>query len=87
MADELRGEEVKAYVALVDDGSEETLGPAEIVEFCAQRLAKHKVPRYVEYRLEPFPRTPSMRVKKSELLAEAAVPSAVAWDREAELGW
>jgi carnitine-CoA ligase len=85
VADELRGEEVKAYVALVEDGGQEKLPPREIVEFCAQRLAKHKVPRYIEYRIEPFPRTPSMRVKKSDLLAEPA--TAAVWDREAELGW
>ena len=65
----------------------EELPPNEIVEFCAQQLAKHKVPRYIEYRTQPFPLTPSMRVKKSELLAEAPVPGAVVWDREAELGW
>jgi crotonobetaine/carnitine-CoA ligase len=87
VADELRGEEVKAYVALVDGGAGDTLSPAEIVEFCSQRLAKHKVPRFIEYQLEPFPRTPSMRVKKAELVAAAPAPSAVVWDREAELGW
>lgn len=87
VADELRGEEVKAYVALVDGGEQEKLPPCEIVEFCTERLAKHKVPRYIEYRTEPFPRTPSMRVKKSALIAEADPPGAVVWDREAELGW
>ncbi len=87
VADELRGEEVKAYVALVEGGGQEQLAPREIVDFCAQRLAKHKVPRYIEYRREPFPRTPSMRVKKSELLAAAPSQDAVVWDREVELGW
>jgi carnitine-CoA ligase len=87
VADELRGEEVKAYVALVDGAGRETLPPSEIVEFCAERLAKHKVPRYIEYRTEPFPRTPSMRVKKSELVTEAVPQRANVWDREAELGW
>jgi carnitine-CoA ligase len=85
--DELRGEEVKAYVALVEGGGQEKLGPDEIVEFCAQRLSKHKVPRYIEYRTEPFPQTPSMRVKKSELLAEPPSRSVEVWDRELELGW
>jgi crotonobetaine/carnitine-CoA ligase len=87
VADELRGEEVKAYVALVEGGAAETLPPSEIVQFCAQRLAKHKIPRYIEYQLEPFPRTPSMRVKKTELVAATPARGAVVWDREAELGW
>src|SRR5581483_11505731 len=78
--DDLRGEEVKAYVELNEGVNTVDLSPLRIVEYCAQHLAKHKVPRYVEYQTEPFPRTPSMRVKKSELLATATA----AWDREAE---
>ncbi len=83
--DELRGEEVKAYVALVEDASPEAGNPVTLVEFCRERLAKHKVPRYIEYRSEPFPRTPSMRVKKSELIAQVEDPFARAWDRDREL--
>lgn len=85
VADELRGEEVKAYVALVDEASPRDVDPASLVGFCRERLAKHKVPRYIEYRTEPFPRTPSMRVKKSELIASAGDPLADAWDRDREL--
>jgi carnitine-CoA ligase len=85
VADELRGEEVKAYVALVDEASPQEVDPASLVDFCRERLAKHKVPRYIEYRTEPFPRTPSMRVKKSELVASAGDPLADAWDRDREL--
>jgi carnitine-CoA ligase len=83
--DELRGEEVKAYVALVEETSPSVVTPAGLVEFCRDRLAKHKVPRYIEYRTEPFPRTPSMRVKKSALVAEVEDPLAGAWDRDREL--
>ena len=83
--DELRGEEVKAYVAMVEDASPEAGNPVTLVEFCRERLAKHKVPRYIEYRSEPFPRTPSMRVKKSELIAQVEDPFAHAWDRDREL--
>jgi crotonobetaine/carnitine-CoA ligase len=86
--DELRGEEVKAYVALVEETSPSVVTPAGLVEFCRDRLAKHKVPRYIEYRTEPFPRTPSMRVKKSALVAVVEDPLARAWDRDRELpGW
>lgn len=83
--DELRGEEVKAYVALVTETSPSVVTPAVLVDFCRDRLAKHKVPRYIEYRTEPFPRTPSMRVKKSALVAEVEDPLARAWDRDQEL--
>jgi carnitine-CoA ligase len=83
--DELRGEEVKAYVALVEETSPSVVTPAGLVEFCRDRLAKHKVPRYIEYRTEPFPRTPSMRVKKSALVGEVVDPFARAWDRDREL--
>jgi crotonobetaine/carnitine-CoA ligase len=82
--DELRGEEVKAYVALVEGSAADDVGPRALIEFCRERLAKHKVPRYLEYR-EDFPRTPSMRVKKSQLIAEVEDPLAAAWDRETEL--
>jgi crotonobetaine/carnitine-CoA ligase len=56
------------------------------VRFCADRLARYKVPRFLQYRQE-LPRTPSMRVKKSELLQETTDLRAGAWDREQTLGW
>ncbi len=84
VADELRGEEVKAYVGLIEETSADQVPPAALVEFCRERLSKHKVPRYIEYRAE-FPRTPSMRVKKSALIAEVDDPLAEAWDRDTEL--
>jgi crotonobetaine/carnitine-CoA ligase len=77
--DDLRGEEVHAVVVLVEGG---TASAAELVDFCAQRLAKYKVPRYLSFRDHDFPRTPSMRVKKDEI--RSTVPG---WDREKELGW
>jgi crotonobetaine/carnitine-CoA ligase len=83
--DELRGEEVKAYVGVTDEAGIYEVSPAELVVHCRERLAKHKVPRYIEFRVEPFPRTPSMRVKKSALVAEARDPFADAWDRDREM--
>jgi crotonobetaine/carnitine-CoA ligase len=82
--DELRGEEVKAYVGVVENAGADEVSPPELVRYCRERLAKHKVPRYIEYRSE-FPRTPSMRVKKSALLAEVDDPLAGAWDRDREM--
>jgi carnitine-CoA ligase len=81
--DELRGEEVKAYVALVEGESPDTVTPRHLIEHCSAELATYKVPRYIAYR-EEFPRTPSMRVRKSELIAEADDLTIGAWDRETE---
>jgi crotonobetaine/carnitine-CoA ligase len=83
--DDLLGEEVKVHVLLGNEQSPQSLPPAELIAFSADRLARYKVPRYVEYRTEDFERTPSMRVKK-ENLDRSADPGRV-WDRSAELNW
>jgi crotonobetaine/carnitine-CoA ligase len=83
--DDLLGEEVKVHVLLGDGLKPGSLPPAELIAFSADRLARYKVPRYVEYRTEDFERTPSMRVKK-ENLDRSADPGRV-WDRSAELNW
>ncbi|MFI6094592.1 AMP-binding protein [Lentzea sp. NPDC051213] len=57
--DEIRGEEVKAFVV----GS---VSPDELASFCAERLASFKVPRFWEFR-DDLPRTPSERVAKEQL--------------------
>jgi carnitine-CoA ligase len=84
-ADGLLGEEVKVHVLLADGQTSESVPPADLIDFSAARLAKYKVPRFLEYRSEDFDRTPSMRVKK-ESLDRSSDPSRV-WDRAAELGW
>ncbi len=56
--DELRGEEVKAFVQV---GA--AVPPRELVAFVRQRLAAFKVPRFVEY-VDEFPMTPSERIAK-----------------------
>jgi crotonobetaine/carnitine-CoA ligase len=57
--DEMRGEEVKAYVV-------GTATADELRAWCAERLAAFKVPRYWEFR-DDLPRTPSERVAKQLL--------------------
>jgi crotonobetaine/carnitine-CoA ligase len=79
--DDIRGEEVKAYVLLAEGFAADDLTPDEIVAHCADRLAAFKVPRYVEYRDVDFPRTPTMRVRKEELKAGPDL-TVNAWDRE-----
>ncbi|MBB3663528.1 crotonobetaine/carnitine-CoA ligase [Prauserella sediminis] len=59
--DELRGEEVKAYVVL---GTEHD--PEELAEFCETKLARFKVPRFWSV-VDELPMTPSERVAKGQL--------------------
>lgn len=66
--DTLRGEEVKAYLLLEEGRTKDDVSPASIGAHCAQNLAKFKIPRYLEYVTE-FPRTPSLKIKKSALIA------------------
>ncbi|MEP9365111.1 AMP-binding protein [Nocardioides sp. CN2-186] len=58
--DDIRGEEVKAYV-VAPDASEE-----ELAAWCTERLASFKVPRFWEFR-DDLPLTASHRVEKSKL--------------------
>jgi crotonobetaine/carnitine-CoA ligase len=81
--DELRGEEIKAYVLPVDGETPETIPPEELVRHCAEQLARYKVPRYIAYRDTDFDRTPSLRVKKETLKSQPDL-IAGAWDREVQ---
>ncbi|MEU3274758.1 AMP-binding protein [Saccharomonospora sp. NPDC006951] len=61
--DEIRGEEVKAYV-VAREGHRIDVG--QLADFCARRLASFKVPRYWAF-ADSLPMTPSERVAKGEL--------------------
>ena len=84
VADELRGEEVKAHILLQDGIGPEQAPPESLAAHCASRLAANKVPRFISYRDRDFPRTPSMRVAKRALIESDPDPRAGVWDREAE---
>jgi crotonobetaine/carnitine-CoA ligase len=79
--DEIRGEEVKAYIIPKPGESRETIPPEELIAFCLERIAKFKVPRFIEYR-ESFPRTPTERVEKHKLIAEKKDLRSGAYDAE-----
>lgn len=85
VVDSLRGEEVKIHVQLAPEVAPGELSPEELVQFCAERLARYKLPRYIEFRPGDFERTPSMRVKKETL--DRGVEQPNVWDRETVLGW
>ena len=74
--DDLRGEEVKAFVALVGVDRPDQGTVAELAEHCEQRLARFKVPRYWEV-CDDLPVTASHRVAKARLVAVAGHT----WDR------
>ena len=61
--DELRGEEVKAYIALRDG---HTANGDELREYCLERLAKYKCPIEVEI-LSTLPKGPTGKLLKREL--------------------
>jgi crotonobetaine/carnitine-CoA ligase len=64
--DDIRGEEIKAFIQL-SSGQESLAGePAAIHAWVAARLAPFKVPRYFAF-VEAFPLTPSERIAKHHL--------------------
>lgn len=65
-----RKEEVKAYIVPAHGETPATIPPEEIIEFCLERLADFKVPRYIEYRDQDFPRTPTGKIQKLKIISE-----------------
>jgi crotonobetaine/carnitine-CoA ligase len=73
--DDIRGEEVKAYV-VIRQGKD--LSAAELIQWCSERLADFKIPRYLEFRSE-LPRTGPHRVDRPALSREPGLTDC--WDR------
>ena len=69
-----------AYVVPGDGVSQEDVNPQTLSDFCADRLARFKVPRYWKLR-DDLPRTPSERIRKEALRGERTDPKVGAWDR------
>jgi crotonobetaine/carnitine-CoA ligase len=80
VADDIRGEEVKAYVVLQPGYGPDDTPPADLAAFCDERLAYFKVPRYWTYR-DDLPRTPSERVIKGALESDPNGTDTPTWDR------
>ena len=79
-----RKEEVKAYIVPAQGESSDTIPPLEIIEFCEERLADFKVPRYIEYRDRDFERTPTGKIQKLKILSEKEDLTADCFDRMAK---
>lgn len=79
--DELRGEEIKAFIR--PKGGVE-IKPEEIIEYMAGKVAYFKIPRYIEF-VESFPYTPTGRIKKWQLKEDEKKRKDHGWDRDKEL--
>jgi len=79
--DDLRGEEVKAYLLLAEGRSAKDVPPEVVYAHCDKNLARFKIPRYLEYVTE-FPRTPSLKIKKSSLIAAKPDLRGGSYDRD-----
>jgi long-chain acyl-CoA synthetase len=67
--DDYRGETVKAFVSLRPG---ETVTEAELVQFCKERMAAYKYPRFVEL-VDELPKTVTGKILRRELrVAEAS---------------
>lgn len=77
--DAVMGEEIKAYMKLIDGAAWE---PADLLAFCAARLSRQKLPRYLEQRTEPFPRTETQRIPKAKLMVDGAHQVDLCWDSQ-----
>ncbi len=75
---ELGEDEVKACIVLQ---AQVNLKPESVAQWCEERLARFKVPRYIEIR-DSLPKTPTQKVEKYVLRQEKPDPTAGCWDRE-----
>jgi crotonobetaine/carnitine-CoA ligase len=75
---EFQDDEVKAFVILRPG---ETLEPLDLIQWCKDKLAYFKVPRFIEFRDE-FPKTPTHRIQKFKLKEEESDPGKDCFDLE-----
>jgi crotonobetaine/carnitine-CoA ligase len=74
---ELTEDEVMVAVVPRHD---QVVDPASLAEFCANRMGRHMVPRFVDI-VETLPRTPTEKVEKALLRERGVTPTT--WDRAA----
>jgi fatty-acyl-CoA synthase len=68
--DERYGEEIMAWIKLVDTADPVSVTADDIREFCRGRIAHFKIPRYVKFSAE-FPMTVTGKVRKVEMREHA----------------
>lgn len=74
---EMTEDEVKICVILKEGAN---LDPADLIEYCKDRMAYFMVPRYIEF-MKEFPKTPNQKVQKFELRQRGVTDHT--WDRVA----
>jgi len=79
--DEVKGEEIKAYILLRPGVASGSVSPQQVLRHCAGRLASFKIPRYVAF-VDAFPMTVSDRVEKKVLVAGIADLRAGSYDAD-----
>ena len=75
---ELGEDDVMAYVVAAPDAE---IDHAELVRFCAERMAYYMVPRYLDV-IDALPKTPSEKIEKYKLAVSARERLGELWDRE-----
>jgi crotonobetaine/carnitine-CoA ligase len=83
--DDLKGEEIKAYILLRPGIEAGSVPPEQILAHCAKRLARFKIPRFIAF-VDKFPMTVSDRVEKKVLIAGVPDLRAGSYDAE-EARW
>lgn len=78
--DELRGQEIKAYIVPGKRPDDAGSFIARTVAHCVDNLAQFKVPRYYEI-VDSLPRTPSEKIAKGELVSGKSDLRIGAYDR------
>jgi acyl-CoA synthetase (AMP-forming)/AMP-acid ligase II len=77
--DPQRVQEVKAYLKLGAGVDRASVDPGAVLAHCARSLARFKWPRYIAY-VDEFPRTPTHKIAKAELVRQAGDLRAGAFD-------
>ena len=78
--DDFRGEEVKVFIILQRDTSQEQLPPDRVISHCEDRLAPFKVPRYIQY-VSDFPRTSSGKIAVNSIKTDHTYSNGPVFDR------
>ena len=82
--DKQRTQEVKAYLRLAAGADAAKVDPAFVLEHCARSLASFKLPRYFAY-VDEFPRTPTRKIAKADLVKGVADLRTGSYDAVARL--
>jgi carnitine-CoA ligase len=77
--DDRREQEVKAFILLRDGLTANDITPEQIIRHCADRLARFKIPRFIQY-VSEFPYTASEKIAKHLLGGKPTGESSKVYD-------